>query len=160
MAASAPELMAVFAPHGNSYRRYQAYNCAPVNVCWGVNNRTVPLRIPTGAADSRHVEHRICGADANPYLVAAAVLAGVHHGLIHALDPGPPVTGDGYQAGTAPRLPAHWLDAIERLNASSLARDYLGQRFVEVYCAVKRTEASRYFGEVPKQDYDWYLRLV
>ncbi|MBK8956840.1 MAG: glutamine synthetase [Proteobacteria bacterium] len=160
MAASAGDMMALFAPFGNSYRRYQAYNCAPLVANWGVNNRTVALRIPTGPAASRHVEHRICGADANPYAVAAAVLAGVHHGLRKRIDPGPAVSGDAYQQKNHAALPRDWLSAIDRFADSAFARDYFGQRFVEVYCAIKRTESGRYFGEVPQQDYDWYLHTL
>ena len=160
MAHTASDMMALFAPFGNSYRRYRAYNCAPLVASWGVNNRTVALRIPTGPASSRHVEHRICGADANPYAAAAAVLAGVHHGLTHRLDPGPPVSGDGYIDATAATLPQHWQAAIDQFATSSLAREYFGQRFVDVYCAIKRTESNRYFSEIPQQDYDWYLHTL
>ncbi len=160
MAASAGDMIALFAPFGNSYRRYQAYNCAPLVANWGVNNRTVALRIPTGPADSRHVEHRICGADANPYAVAAAVLAGVHHGLKHGIDPGPAVSGDAYQQKSHAPLPRDWLSAIDRFAESQFAREYFGQRFVEVYCGIKRTESGRYFGEIPQQDYDWYLHTL
>lgn len=160
MAASAPELMALFAPFANSYRRFAPYNCVPLTPSWGVNNRTVALRIPSGAAASRHIEHRICGADANPYLAAAAVLAGARHGLTEALDPGPPVEGDGYaQAGGVP-LPRHWPQAIEALAASRFAREALGERFVDVFIAVKRTESERWSAEVPQQDYDWYLHTL
>lgn len=160
MADTAADMMALFAPFGNSYRRYRAYNCAPLVASWGVNNRTVSLRIPTGPASSRHVEHRICGADANPYAAAAAILAGVHHGLAKRIDPGPPVTGDGYLETASPTLPQHWQAAIDRFAASTLARDYFGPRFVDVYCAIKRTESNRYFGEIPQQDYDWYLHTL
>ncbi len=160
MADTAADMMALFAPFGNSYRRYSAYQCVPLVANWGVNNRTVALRIPAGPASSRHVEHRICGADANPYAAAAAVLAGVHHGLNERLDPGTPVTGDGYIDPTGAVLPQHWQAAIDRFDASSLARAYFGPRFVEVYCAIKRSESSRYFSEVPQQDYDWYLHTL
>jgi len=160
MAASAGDMMALFAPFGNSYRRYRAYNCAPLVANWGVNNRTVALRIPTGPADSRHVEHRVCGADANPYAVAAAVLAGVHHGLRNRIDPGPAVSGDAYQQESAAALPQHWQAAIDRFAQSAFAEEYFGKRFVEVYCGIKRTESERYFGEIPQQDYDWYLHTL
>ena len=160
MAVSAADMMALFAPFGNSYRRYRAYNCAPLVASWGVNNRTVSLRIPSGPAHSRHVEHRICGADANPYAAAAAVLAGVHHGLTQRLEPGPPVVGDGYLNSAGASLPQHWQAAIDRFAVSPLAHEYFGTRFVEVYCAIKRTESARYFGEVPQQDYDWYLHTL
>ena len=69
---------------------------APVAATWGVNNRSVSLRVPAGPPASRHVEHRVAGADANPYLVAALVLGGMLHGIERELDPGPPVEGNGY----------------------------------------------------------------
>jgi glutamine synthetase len=78
---------ALFAPHANSYRRFKANSYAPVAPTWGVNNRTVSFRIPAGPPPSRHVEHRACGADANPYLAVAAVLAGMHHGMTNQAPP-------------------------------------------------------------------------
>src|SRR3546814_14689342 len=80
--------MAIFAPNANSFRRFKANSYAPVAPTWGVNNRTVSFRIPAGPPPSRHVEHRACGADANPYLAVAAVLAGIHHGIANKSDPG------------------------------------------------------------------------
>ena len=62
----------MFCPNANSYRRFQSNSYAPLAATWGVDNRTVSLRVPGGPAFSRHIEHRICGADANPYLAAAA----------------------------------------------------------------------------------------
>ncbi len=100
--------MAVFAPHANSYRRFRSMSYAPVAPTWGVNNRTVSLRVPAGPPSSRHLEHRVAGADANPYLVAALVLGGMLRGLERATDPGPPVEGNGYAAGGARRT-AHAL---------------------------------------------------
>jgi glutamine synthetase len=94
--------MAVFAPHANSYRRFRAQSYAPVAPTWGINNRTVSLRVPAGPPASRHVEHRVAGADANPYLVAALVLAGMLRGMDAQSDPGPPVTGNGYAQNVAP----------------------------------------------------------
>jgi glutamine synthetase len=160
MAASAADMMALFAPFGNSYRRYRAYNCAPLEANWGINNRTVALRIPSGPASSRHVEHRISGADANPYTVAAAVLAGIHHGLKCAIEPGPAVSGDAYRQPSSAPLPRDWQSAIDRFGASAFAHEYFGTRFVEVYCGIKRSESERYFSEIPQQDYDWYLHTL
>jgi len=160
MAETAADMMALFAPHANSYRRFTSNSYAPLFPTWGINNRTVSMRIPTGAAETRHVEHRICGADANCYLAAAAVLAGVDHGIDREIDPGTPVAGDGYQVTDAPPLPVHWPMAIERFAQSPLAKDYFGKRFVEVYSAVKRSESQRYLAEISNQDYDWYLQTV
>ncbi|MFZ9396220.1 MAG: glutamine synthetase family protein [Erythrobacter sp.] len=152
------ESMAIFAPNANSFRRFKANSYAPVAPTWGVNNRTVSLRVPAGSPASRHVEHRICGADANPYLAVAAVLAGMHHGMTGKIDPGPAITGNGYeQAPEDYRLPNHWADAIEAFKTSSRMRDYLGDRFVTHFCTVKEVEMARFFGEVTELDYAWYM---
>ncbi|PZN94740.1 MAG: glutamine synthetase [Alphaproteobacteria bacterium] len=151
-----PASIAVFAPNANSYRRFRPNSYAPVRAGWGVNNRTVPLRIPIGPPASRHLEHRLSGADANPYLAVAAVLAGVHHGLTHAIDPGPSVTGDGYATGE--RLPTDWAHALALFEGSRLLADYWGGRAAEMFATVKRVEQERYNSVVTPLDYDWVLR--
>ncbi len=152
--------MAIFAPNANSYRRFRANSYAPVAPTWGVNNRTVSLRVPAGPPASRHIEHRVAGADANPYLALAALLAGVHHGLTSRLDPGPPVVGDGYAAAAASgeRLPAHWFAAVDALGALPVMRDYLGGRFVDMFVKVKQIEQDRFNEVVSPLDYDWCLK--
>ncbi|MHB8530450.1 MAG: glutamine synthetase family protein, partial [Caulobacteraceae bacterium] len=127
-ALMAPSLL-VFAPNANSYRRFRANSYAPIAPTWGINNRTVALRVPAGPPAGRHIEHRLAGADANPYLALAVLLAGVHHGLTDSLDPGPPTQGDGYAAAAASgeRLPAHWLAAADAFEASHPLKDYLGE---------------------------------
>lgn len=152
--------MAIFAPNANSYRRFRANSYAPVAPTWGVNNRTVSLRVPAGPADGRHIEHRVAGADANPYLALAALLAGVHLGLTQKRDPGPPLVGDGYaqSAASGQRLPGNWFAATDAFWGSAVMRDYLGERFVEMFTTVKRTEQDRFFAEVPPLDYDWCLK--
>jgi glutamine synthetase len=154
--------MAIFAPNANSYRRFRANSYAPVAPTWGVNNRTVSLRVPAGPAKGRHIEHRVAGADANPYLALATMLAGVHHGISQGIDPGPPVVGDGYAAAAAMdlRLPANWFAAVDRFEASDVLRDYLGDRFVTMFGKVKRIEQDRFFEVVSALDYDWYLKSV
>lgn len=152
--------MAIFAPNANSYRRFRANSYAPVAPTWGVNNRTVSLRVPAGPPKGRHVEHRVAGADANPYLALATLLAGVHYGMTHAVDPGPPVVGDGYAAAAAMdlRLPANWFAAVDHFERSAILRDYLGDRFVTMFSKVKRIEQDRFFEVVSPLDYDWYLK--
>jgi glutamine synthetase len=81
------EGMAIFAPNANSYRRLRPGSYAPVRGLWGGDNRTVPLRIPGGSEKAIRIEHRVAGADANPYLVMATVLAGIHHGITNKLKP-------------------------------------------------------------------------
>jgi glutamine synthetase len=160
MIGTVGDAFALFAPHANSYRRFKANSYAPVAPTWGVNNRTVSFRIPAGPPPSRHVEHRACGADANPYLAVAAVLAGMHHGMANTIDPGTAVVGNGYDRDNSgdDKPPSNWFAAVDRFHDSALMRDYLGTRFVDMFSIVKRVEQDRYFGVVPTLDYDWYLR--
>lgn len=160
MRATLAEAFAIFAPNANSYRRFRANSFAPVSPTWGVDNRTVSLRVPAGAPATRHVEHRVCGADANPYLALAALLAGVHHGIANRIDPGPPVVGDGYAAAeqSGIRLPSNWFAAVDAFAQAPVLADYLGARFQKMFVSVKRTEQERFFEVVSPLDYDWYLR--
>ena len=149
--------MAVFAPHANSYRRFRAMSYAPVAPTWGVNNRSVSLRVPAGPPASRHVEHRVAGADANPYLVAALVLAAMLKGIEERLDPGPPVTGNGYEQAPRGELPTHWQAALERAAGSTFLEEAFGRGFLDVFLAVKRAECEKFGALVSDRDYEWYL---
>lgn len=153
---------AIFAPNANSYRRFKANSYAPVAPTWGVNNRTVSFRVTAGAPATRHVEHRAAGADANPYLAMAAVLAAMHYGIVHQIDPGPAVIGNGYEATSvdAAPMPSNWFAAVDRFADSAPMKDYFGARFVEMFSIVKRVEQDRYSAAVPDLDYDWYLRTA
>ena len=156
MMATLNDALAIFCPNANSYRRFQANSYAPLTKNWGVNNRTVSLRVPGGPANSRHIEHRICGADANPYLAAAAILAGIHTGIQQQLDPGPAIVGNGYQQACE-TLPTDWLTALRALEDSNWAREALGEDFLKVFLAIKWAEFRQFMGEVGEQDWRWYL---
>jgi len=156
MLRSLLDSLLLFCPNANSYRRFQANSYAPLAPTWGVDNRTVSLRVPGGPAPTRHIEHRICGADANPYLAAAAILAGIHRGIREQLYPGAPVEGNGYAQATE-HLPTDWLTSLQALEQSAWARDALGSEFLGVYLAVKRAEYRRFMAEVGEQDWRWYL---
>lgn len=162
MAATAGDAFLAFAPNGNSYRRFQRESYAPVAISWGVNNRSVSLRVPVGPEASRHVEHRFCGADANLYLAAAAVLAGALHGINEQLDAGPAVQGNGYEPSLAasiwPDLPDSWFQAIARADQREFLRQAFGDPFMDVWLAVKRQEHRRWEAEVTQTDLLWHLR--
>jgi glutamine synthetase len=149
--------MAVFAPHANSYRRFRAMSYAPVAPTWGVNNRSVSLRIPAGPPASRHVEHRVAGADANPYLVAALVLSAMQRGIEGRIDPGPPVTGNGYAQAPHGELPTHWQAALGKAAESEFLAWALGPEFLKVFLAIKRRECEKFGALVSDRDYEWYL---
>ena len=154
------ESVAIFAPNGNSYRRFRPSSYAPIAPTWGVNNRSVSLRVPAGPPASRHIEHRVAGADANLYLAAATVLGAAHVGIQGKLDPGPPIVGNGYNQADRASLPMTWHAALEQAAQSEFLRDALGPEFLKVFLAIKRQECERFSAEVTDLDYDWYLRTT
>lgn len=150
-----PESMALFAPNVNSYRRFQPDMFAPVNRRWGHNNRSTGLRVPLGPGAARRIEHRVAGADANPYLALAAVLAGVHHGLVSKRDPGAAATGNVSRERDA-ALPFTLGDALARLGGDTL-NSYFGEETLALYRETKRIEAERFARVITAAEYDWYL---
>ena len=153
------ESMLVFAPHANSWRRFANQSYAPVAPTWGVNNRSVALRIPAGDVRARRIEHRPSGVDANPYLVAATVLAGIRLGLEQRIDPGPETKGNGYEAD-AGGIPRDWRAAIEAASGSAFLKDALGAEMHRTFTAVKAAEYARVARTIADVDYDLYLHRV
>jgi len=119
--AYSPELTLLHAPYANSYRRLQPGNFAPVNATWGWDNRTCMIRV-VGKGQACRFEFKIPGADANPYVSFAAILAAGLAGVAGQLDPPGPVQGDASIQATAPRLPADLTEAVVRFADSELAR--------------------------------------
>jgi glutamine synthetase len=162
LADTMAESMLVFAPHANSWRRFVAQSYAPVAPTWGVNNRSVALRVPAGEAKNRRIEHRPSGVDANPYLVAATVLAGILKGLDEKLDPGPETTGNGYEAAGDARgvMPADWREAIKAAQASEFLRTALGDDLHRTFTSIKYAEYLRVARTISELDYHLYLHEV
>jgi glutamine synthetase len=159
--ATMGESMLVFAPHANSWRRFVSQSYAPVAPNWGVNNRSVALRIPAGSKNARRIEHRPSGVDANPYLVATTVLAGIRHGLANQLDPGPETKGNGYaSAETKSNLPTDWRSAIEAAKASAFLKKALGADMHRTFTAIKEAEYFRVARTISDVDYHLYLHEV
>ena len=159
--ATMAEAMLVFAPHANSWRRFASQSYAPISPTWGVNNRSVALRVPAGDIKARRIEHRPAGVDANPYLVAATVLAGIRHGWTHATDPGPQVTGNGYaDAPNGPVMPADWRQAIEAAKSSTFLQAALGPDMHRTFMAVLQAEYAQVARTIPDVDFDLYLHTV
>ena len=142
--ATLPELMLMYAPNVNSYKRFVAGSWAPTTVTWGFENRTVALRVIAGSPGATRIENRVAGADVNAYLGFAATLAGGLHGIERKLEPPAPLTGDAYRATDAPRLPRTLDEAVERFAASSVARDFFGDAFVDHYAAMRRWEVEQH----------------
>jgi glutamine synthetase len=150
---------AIFAPTANSYRRYRVGAFVPMAPTWGMNNRTLAMRIPAGPRTATRIEHRVAGADANPYLVTAAVLAGAHYGIVERLDPGAHTDGNAYEQH-APTLPRYWSESLRRFEKSKVLRPYLGSRFCDIYAACRWHECESFNAAVTAREYDWYLRTV
>ena len=155
---SASDSLLLFAPHANSYRRFVLNAFVPLNDAWGYNNRTVAMRIPHSNEANTRIEHRISGADANVYLVTAAVLAGMLHGLEKRFDPGPPVVGNAYEQ-TEIRSP-YWRQAINDFMASEFIGQQFGEPFRHIYGQQKLKEMQTFETQVTTLEYEWYLRSV
>jgi len=151
-----PETMAILAPNANSYRRLGPSSFLSVDAAWGVNHRRVAVRVPPSDDANVRFEYRPAGADANPYLVTAAVLAAVHHGITHQIEPpsmvreGEIIDGEGNRA-------LHWEGALDVFERGAVLRDYLGGGFCDTYVECRRLEAAEYRRQVPDIDYLWYL---
>jgi glutamine synthetase len=130
----------------------------PLAPTWGYENRYVALRIPNGEGAARRIEHRIAGADANPYLSLAAILAGILLGLENNLVADPPTTaGPGKPEAT---LPATWEAALATFENSDFIRDSLGADFQQAMAAIKRAEQGEFSSAVTPLEYDSYLVLA
>ncbi len=155
--ASAPEAMIFLAPHLNSWRRFQASSHAPTRAAWGYENRTAAIRIPTDSEENRRMEYRIAGADANPYLVMAALLAGAWHGIASNVAPPAPLDGNAYESD-APELATSWREAVDAFERGEILAPIFGELFTRAFTACKRQEIATADRHVSNFEYDAYLQ--
>ncbi len=156
MLAAMTESLAILAPNANSYRRFQPGFFAPVAPDWGPNHRQVAVRIPRSDDANLRLEHRVAGADCNPYLAMAVILAAAHAGITRRIEP-PAMTREG-TAARAPTGPLpRWEAALTAFDASRLWPEYLGAEFCRIYSTARHFECEAYHAEVPGLDYEWYL---
>lgn len=150
--------MLAFAPGMNSFRRFMAGAHAPTFASWGYENRTVAIRIPESPCVARRIEHRVAGADANPYLVLATILTGALYGIENKLMPPAPVEGDAYaEANQDLILPNKWDEATEIFSQSAVLNQYLGEEFIRVFTAAKRQEQRKLHEQISDIEYEAYL---
>ncbi|MEE8344647.1 MAG: glutamine synthetase family protein [Woeseiaceae bacterium] len=159
LAKTMADATAIFAPNANSYRRLRPDMFAPVEPNWGANHRNVAIRIPLSDEKNLRFEHRTSGADANPYLVTAAILAGVHHGLKNRCDPGRMVK-EGEVITLKQKLPNRWDAAIDKFSRSKVLCEYFGAEYCKAYALNRRDESRRFHNVVSNTDFDWYMRAV
>jgi glutamine synthetase len=143
------ELTLFVAPHVNSYKRFAAGSFAPTAVAWGTDNRTCSMRV-VGHGQSLRVENRLPGADVNPYLALAAMIAAGLHGIDSDLELEPAFEGNAYESDK-PRVPHNLYDARDRFAASEVARDAFGQEVVDHYLNRARIEIEAHEATVT----DW-----
>jgi glutamine synthetase len=153
------QCMAIFAPNANSYRRFAPDAYVPLTPSWGLNHRDVALRIPLSSAANTRVEVRVAGADSNPYLVVASILASIHHGITHQSDPGKMVQ-QGEPIERVVTLPVRWSTALDTFDAGTILPDYLGEEYHKLFSLCRREEEGNFNAEIPAKDYEWYLRAV
>jgi glutamine synthetase len=146
MRARLRDLALFIAPSVNSYKRYAAESWAPTSIAWARDNRTAGFRI-VGHGQSRRVECRIPGADVNPYLAYAALLAAGLDGIANATDPGPELVGNAYAAGEAEPFPSSLREAVDLWERSDFAREAFGEEVWGHYLNYGRTE-QRLFDQV------------
>ena len=151
--ATMEESMLLFAPNQNSYRRFVRGTHAPLAPSWGYENRTVSVRVPADAPVATRIEHRVAGADANPYLVIAGILAGMLHGIENKLEAPAPLEGNAYDQ-LPPTLPRYWADALARFENSSFIRERFGEDFRKVFAILKQQELDEFDRQITLLEYD------
>ena len=145
-----------FVPGFNGYRRLQPGSYAPTRIAWGKNNRSVAVRVPASERSANRLEHRLSGADANPYFVLAAVLGGMLKGLEEGLKPPKPVEGNAY-AKSLPVLSDDMDDAIADFEQSAFIRKLIGKELQRIFAEVKKVELAAFDNEITPLERSTYL---
>ena len=149
-----PHCMPIFAANHNAYRRYGSRVNAASKASWGFEDRDACIRIPESDGKNLRIEHRLAGADANPYLVLAAILTGMEHGLEARQEPIPPLNEDRSSGIDFPR---DMLGAVAEMEDHPVVKDGLGSEFVFVYCENKRHDHLDFMNEVSAREFRWFL---
>ena len=150
-----PECQAIFAPHLNSYRRFQPMAFSPSAPDWALDNRAAAVRVPATEGAAARLEHRISGADVNPYLTLAAILGGMLWGIDRKL-PLPPAC-DTPEAEPAEKLTADWRTAVDAFAGSEVAADIFGTAYRDIYAAIRRDEIAKLTTQITRLEYRTYL---
>jgi glutamine synthetase len=150
---------AIFAPHANSFRRLTPSEHAPTYASWGIDNRSAAVRVITAGRSATRIEHRVAGADTNPYLVLAMILQAAYMGMIERRHPGGAVTGDDHAPDIEP-LQRSWHSAVQAFSSSGFAFAALGPDFRKLYSATKRQELQEFALRVTDVEYDAYIRTT
>jgi glutamine synthetase len=157
--AAMAESTLLFAPHFNSYRRLRPDTHAPSAISWGYENRTTAVRIPGGNPKSRRIEHRVAGADANPYLVVAGILGAALAGIQDEIKPPKPFVGRAYSE-RLPKLPADWASAVNAFEDGAMIQRIFDPVLQSMFVACKRQEIAGFASQVTDLEFSAYLEVV
>lgn len=150
-----PYILPMFAPTINSYKRLVEGAWAPTTLTWGLDNRTVALRVLAGSASATRVETRVIGSDVNPYLAMAACLAAGLYGIKNKLELQQPATvGNGYRDYSNGTIPTTLIEATNKMKESPIAKEILGDVFVDHFCMTREWEWKQHLKSVT----DWEMR--
>jgi glutamine synthetase len=149
----------IFAPHANSYDRMVPGNHAPTSICWGYENRTAALRIPSGDFRARRVEHRVAGGDVNPYLLIAAILGAAMNGIEDHAEPPEPIRGSSYEQDL-PQVPNTWEAAIDAFEKSPHVARIFPEELIRNLETTKRQELFYMNESSPQEQMEIYLDTV
>ncbi|WP_350333214.1 glutamine synthetase family protein [Coralliovum pocilloporae] len=153
-----PAAMCLLAPYVNSYRRLVVGSSAPINVEWGVDNRSVGLRVPNSPPEARRIENRIVGADTNPYIAIAACLAAGYLGMRDKIVPRAQFSGDAYDASFG--LPRGLLESLTEFKDATALHEILGPNFSELYRLVKAHEFEEFMQVISPWEREHLLLTV
>ena len=149
----------ILAPHFNSYKRLRPGSHAPINICWGYENRTASIRIPGGDYLSKRIEHRVAGADANPYLVLSSILSSALYGITEKKEPPKPINGDTYQKKTK-QIAQSWDQAINDFEKSKKNKNFYFNTFCEVFKNCKKQELEVFNSRIENYELVTYLEEI
>ncbi|RON08861.1 glutamine synthetase [Pseudomonas brassicacearum] len=149
-----PHCMPIFAPNQNALRRLGGTVNAATRASWGFEDRDACVRIPDSDSKNLRIEHRLAGADANPYLVLAAILVGLEQGLEARREP---IAALNEDRSSGIDFPLEMLEAVRAMQHQPQLREGLGAEFVDVYCENKRQDHLAFLQEISAREYRWYL---
>ncbi|HTD93993.1 MAG TPA: glutamine synthetase family protein [Chitinophagaceae bacterium] len=156
-----PHILPMFAPTINSYKRLVEGAWAPTTLTWGIDNRTVALRVLNTGSKSCRLETRVVGSDVNPYLAMAAALASGLYGIKKKLKlTQPPTTGNGYLDSSNGILPRTLDEATRAMKGSSIAKEILGEKFVDHFILTREWEWKQHLRAVTDWEYKRYFEII
>jgi glutamine synthetase len=155
-----PHVLPMFAPTINSYKRLVEGAWAPTTLTWGVDNRTVALRVLSGGSKSCRLETRVIGSDVNPYLAMAASLASGLYGIKNKLKLRPATTGNGYRDFSNGTLPGNLHEATQLMKNSSVAKELFGEKFVDHFTMTRDWEWRQHLKAVTDWEYKRYFEII